>query len=214
MPITDKQTKIPSGKIWVGSSTGGGVARTLSGSIAVSNTGVASLSTNLAKGYIPLFLPTARILASDVTTALAVASGNGGNLALDTAPIFERVNGATDIQFRLRWAAGSAVEVQWQFPYPPDLDDTADLTVNLLANMAGATDTPTISVKYFEGVGDTTAGGATGALSTTVAQVSRTITAANIGAYPNVASVSLVPGTHGTDALHLYGAWIEYTRKN
>lgn len=206
--------ELASGKLLVGDSSGNAQERTISGSLAISNTGVASLSTNLAKGYILLPITTARILAANVTTALAVASGNGGNLALDTAPIFERVNAATDIKFRLRWAAGNAAEIQWDFAYPPDLDDTAALTVNVLANMAGATDTPTISVKYFEGVGDTDAGGATAALSATVAQKSRTIAAGDIGTYPNAASVALVPGAHATDAMHLYGAWIEYTRKN
>jgi hypothetical protein len=84
----------------------------------------------------------------------------------------------------------------------------------MLAAMSGATNAPTIAVAYFEGVGDADAGGATAAVTgTTVAEYSRTITAANVGAHPNVASVSLTPGAHAADALYIYAIWIEYVRK-
>jgi hypothetical protein len=173
-----------------------------------------ALSANLKKGYIPIPLGEWRILAAGVTTAIAVASGNGGQLALDTAPVLERVNGATDQKLRLRWIAGNAAVITADFEYPPDLDDTFDVDVQLLANMAGATDTPGISVAFFEGVGDTNAGGDTTNLSAAVSQKTRTVLAADIGAYPKGATISLTPGTHATDAMHLYGSWIEYTRKS
>ncbi len=164
------------------------------------------------KGFIPLSLADAREV---VTNATVNAAGNGGLLASDTTPIFERVNAATDKALRLNWASSNVDEITWSFAYPPDLDDTATLEVHVLAAMAGASDTPTLAVGYFEGVGDTNVGGATAAVTgTTVAEYSRTIAAADVGAAPNVASVSLVPGAHGTDALYIYAAWIEYTRKS
>ena len=163
------------------------------------------------KGFIPLALADAREVAANATIN---AAGNGGLLASDTTPIFERVNGATDKQLRLNWAAANVDELTWQFAYPPDLDDGQDVTVHCLAAMAGATDTPTLAIGYFEGVGDTDAGGATAALSNTLAEVSRAIAAADIGAHPKVATVSLTPGAHGTDALYVYAAWVEYTRKS
>jgi hypothetical protein len=163
------------------------------------------------KGYIPLDLTVARELAAGATQN---AAANGGILASDTTPILQRVNGATDQALRINWAAGNSDVITWSFSYPPDLDDTQALEVHLLAAMAGTTNGTTIAVAYFEGVGDTDAGGATAAVTgTAVAEYSRTIAASDIGAHPNFAAVSLTPGTHGTDAMFLYHAWIEYTKK-
>lgn len=182
--------------------------------ISTGGVGAANLTTNLKKGYIHLPLGSARLISSNAIPAIAVASGNGGNLASDTDPKLERVNGATDKKLRIDFAASSSAEIQWDFVYPPDLDDTATLTVNILAKMAGATDTPVLTVGYFENVGDTNAGGNTAALSTTLAQKSVTIAAADVGAYPAAASVVLTVGAHTTDAAFVYGVWIEYTRKD
>lgn len=163
------------------------------------------------KGFIPLAIADAREVSSNATIN---AAGNGGLLASDTTPILQRVNGATDKALRLNWAATNVDEITWSFAYPPDLDDLFALEVHVLAAMAGASDTPTLTVGYFEGVGDTDAGGATAAVTgTTVAEYSVSIAATDVGTPPKVASVSLVPGAHGTDILYVYAAWIEYTRK-
>lgn len=171
----------------------------------------AKLTSTLGTGFIPLPLAQARIIASNDISAKNAA--DGGLVSLDTDPTFKRVNGATDKNLRLAWAATSVIPVTWAFDYPPDLDDTATVLVHLFCGMAGATDTPVLGVAYFEGVGDTNAGGNTAALSATVADKTVTIAAADIGAYPNSASVTITPPAHGTDALYLYGAHIEYTRK-
>jgi hypothetical protein len=172
----------------------------------------AKLASNLRTGFIPLDITNAKIIAANVignTTEGLLPDGN-------TDPSLQRVNGATDKALRVIWGAASVVEIQLpSFAYPPDLDDTAAVTVKLLARMAGAADTPTIAVGYFEGVGDTNAGGNTGALSQSLAApVTRTIAAADIGPAPNFATITLTPAAHGTDALWLYAAWVEYTRKS
>jgi len=172
------------------------------------------LSTNLGIGFVPLPLGSWRIISTNAIPAIAVASGNGGQLASDTAPALERVNGATDKQLRIKWVANGVEEVTAQFAYPPDLDDTANVEVHFLAAMANTNDTPTVAVGYFEGVGDSNAGGNSGAVTgTTVAEYSVAVTAANVAAQPNVASVTLIPAAHGNDALYVYATWIEYTRK-
>ena len=180
------------------------------GDLAAGAVTAAKLATTLKTGFMPIPLASFREVATNATIN---ASGNGGLLASDTTPIFERVNAATDKQLRVNWAAGNVDEIVASFPYPPDLDDSAAVTVNLLMRMGGASDTPVVAVSYFEGVGDTNAGGNTTALSATVAQKTVTIAAGDVGAYPNMASIGIVPGTHATDAVWLYGAWIEYTRK-
>ncbi len=175
----------------------------------------ASLGANLKTGFIPLPLGGWRKITSNDFGAIAVASGNGGQLANDTTPILQRINAATDKKARISWVATDQAEIQADFAYPPDLDDTAAVEVHLLvyknANMDA---TAAIAVGYFEGVGDTNAGGNTAAITETVAaEKVVTIAAGDVGAQPNAAAITLTPGTHGNDALYLLGAWVEYTRK-
>lgn len=178
--------------------------------IAANNVTAAKLTATLRTGYVPLPLEAAREIASNDIPATAA---NAGELSSNTTPILGRVNGATDKKLRVTWASSNSDEIVWDFAYPPDLDDTAAVTVNLLAASAGATDTPVIAVSYFEGVGDTNAGGNTGALSASIQHLTVAVAAADIAAYPTGASIGLVVGAHTTDAVHLYGAWVTYTRK-
>lgn len=169
------------------------------------------LPTNLRTGVIPLDINTARVLAAGAVQATT----EGGVPDSNTAPSLNRVNGATDKALRLAWAAASTVEIQFApFVYPPDLDDTAAVEVHFLAAMAGATDVPVLTVAYFEGLGDTDAGGNTAAVTgTTIAEYTRTIAAADVGPHPTFATVGVTPAAHGTDILYIYAAWVEYTRK-
>jgi hypothetical protein len=169
----------------------------------------ASLGANLKVGFIPLDLFSAQIIGSNEIP------DSGNFLDGNTAPEIKRVNAATDKAAFINWIANGVEEIQFSpFAYPPDLDDTANVEVHLLAKMAaGGMDTPVLAVGYFEGVGDTNAGGNTAALSVTMADVSVAVTAANIGAHPTVATVTVTPAAHANEAVELYAAWIEYTRK-
>lgn len=180
--------------------------------IAANNVTAAKVTATMRTGFIPLDLFSTREI---VTNNIPITSGtDAGILSSDSGPRLERINGATDKGIRVVWAAANVDEVQLPtFAYPPDLDDTAAVTVNILAKMSGATDTPTLTVSYFEGVGDTNAGAATSALSSTLTQKTVTIAAGDVGAYPTFASVGITPGAHGTDAVEIYAVWIEYTRK-
>jgi len=133
----------------------------------------------------------------------------------NTAPSLARVNGATDKALRVIWAAGSSIECQ--FPpvsKPPDLDGATALTVHLMIGKDTNTDTTvTVDVQVFDGVGDTECGAATAALAAaTLAEYSASVAAGDLGDHPGFLNISLVPGTHTTDAIWLYSAWIEYTR--
>ena len=177
-------------------------------------TGTLVLPTNLRTGFIPLPLGSWRKITTNDIGAIAVASGNGGQLAKDTTPILERINAATDKKLRIHWAATVVDEIQQDFVYPPDLDDASPVEVHLIYYKGTNTDTTMVAaVSYWEGIGDTNAGGNTAALTGLVAtEVVVTITAANVGAMPKAAAVGIIPGTHGNDALFLLGSWIEYTR--
>lgn len=182
------------------------------GDLAAGAVTAAKLSTSLKTGFIPLDITSLREIASNDIQALAA---HGGLLASDSDPALARVNGATDKALRVVWdTSNDTDEVQFPpVPLPPDFDEGTDLTIHLLAAMGGATDTPTIDVQVFNGVGDTEMGGATGAVTgTTVTEYSVTIANANVAAEPGFLNIALVPGAHTNDALYLYAAWIEYTR--
>lgn len=183
----------------------------LTANIAPVQVTAAKLTDTLATGYVPLPLTAFRLIASnDIPNS---GAADGGVISQDTVPKLERVNDATDKKLRIAWAAAGVIEITQDFVYPPDLDDTQAVTIHLLAAMAGATDTPLIAVGFFEGVGDTNAGGNTGAITgTAVAEYTRTIAAGDVGVSPKAASVTLIPAAHGTDALYLLGCWVEYTR--
>lgn len=194
-------------KIPAGSNTG----TVATSDIATGAVTAAKLATTLKTGFIPLPLTGFRLIATNDIAAKNAA--DGGLISLDTDPTLKRVNGATDKKLRIAWAATSVIEIVNDFVYPPDLDEASNVEVHILAAMAGADDTPTIAVSFFEGVGDTNAGGNTAAITgTTVTEYSVAITAANVGATPKAASIGFVPAAHGTDALYIYGAWIEYVR--
>jgi hypothetical protein len=166
-----------------------------------------------ASGFIPLELHDFRLVASNDVPAIAVASGNGGNLAVDTAPKLIRVNAATDKALRILWVASSSIEIFQRFAYPPDLDATVAYTLNFRIGKDTNTDaTCTFTADLFEGVGDTTRGGATAVLgAAAVATYTKSVTPT--AGHPNFAVAVLTPGTHTTDAIYLYAAWVTYTRK-
>jgi hypothetical protein len=162
-------------------------------------------------GFLPLPLHDARRIVTNATVNLA---GSGGIVASDSAPALARTNGATDPSLRLAWAASSSVEVQWNVVAPADLDANFPVLVKLFAAMGGTTDTPTITVAFFAGVGGTNGGSATAAVSgTTPATKTVTVAASNIGAAGTPWNITLVPGAHTTDALYVYDVRLEYTRR-
>ena len=178
---------------------------------------VAELRTALCpKGFIPLDITVLREIISDDIGVTAITP-EGGYLSSDSTPALQRQNGATDKALKVDWPQTDVTEVQ--FPpvvMPPDLDDTVDITIHLLARMDAGTDTTTsFDVQVFDGIGDTEMGGlATPDMTSTLAELTVTIANADISGNPTgVLNISLVPEAHGTDDIELFGAWIEYTRK-
>lgn len=176
------------------------------------NVTIAKLTATMQTGVIQLPIGQWREI---VTNAIPNTAANGGLLASDTTPILERVNGATDKQERIDWVGGNADEIViGGIVYPPELDDAAAIVVHILAAMSNTNDTPVIGVSFFEGIGDTNAGGNTAAITgTALTEYTVSIAHGDVGAHPKVCSIGLTPGTHATDALYVYAVWLEYTRK-
>ena len=162
-------------------------------------------------GFIPLDITLLRIIATNAIGNLSEGMLLDGN----TAPSLARVNAATDKALRVIWASASSVECRFPaIPKPPDIDEALPLTVHLMCAKDTNTDnTVTIAVSIWDGVGDTNAGGNTAALSTaTLTEYSVTMAGSDLAAAPGFLNVGLTPGTHTTDAIYLYAAWIEYTK--
>lgn len=186
----------------------------IGGEIAADVVQASGLASNLKTGCITIPLSSFREIGSnDIPNT---ATNAGGVLAKNTTPILERVNAATDKALRIAWAANDVDEITAQFAYPPDLDDTAPVTVALNLSKGTNTDTTTnVAVGYFEGIGDTNAGTSTAALSVSTLGVQTVVIAASdIGAAPNFASISLTPAAHANDAIRLMGVEVRYTRKS
>lgn len=211
-------TGLTAGSTYYVSATAGALTST-----APANTrrvGVADSTTTLVMapeieeplvGFIDIPLASFREIAANV---IPVTASDAGVLSSNTTPIFNRINGATDKGLCIQWAAGNSDEITAGFTYPHDLDDANAITINILAASAGATNSPTMQIDYFEGRGDTNAGGATAAITgTTITRYTRTIAAADVGAAPTFASISLTPAAHATDALNLYAVYVTYVKK-
>jgi len=182
----------------------------------------------MATGFIELPLALARVILVGTNEVGVIAVGGANTVGSGGVPgsdgtgatgiALKRVNAATDKQTKLVFPASGTSLVQWSFVTPPDLDASADITIKFLASMAGATNTPVLTVAYFENgagayAGDTNAGGNTAAVTgTSLAVYSRTIAAADVAAPPTAVTIDVIPGAHTTDVLNLFGAWVEYTR--
>lgn len=147
-------------------------------------------------------------------TNIPNAAGNGGILASDTTPVLDYANGDTDSAFDLTWAASNQDAVAFQFMVPTDYDEASNMVLNIKAAMGGATDTPTIALDTYFGLGDTKVEDATGAVTgATPAVYTATIAAADIPASATIATIELTPGAHTTDALVVYEIYLTYTKE-
>lgn len=193
----------------------GGAATHIGGSLVIDSGGSVDMSAvaSLGTGTIRFDLASARLIATnDIPNNSATPPG--GILTSNTGPAYKRVNGATDKAMTVQWASSSSVEIQLPtVPVPVDMDVTQAATLKLLTKMGGSTDTPTITADVFPGIGGTNAGGATSACASTLGEVTVTVAANSLTAYPSVISVALTPGAHTTDALNLYDCYLEYAKK-
>lgn len=184
-----------------------------------------TLPTSQAVGFIDLPLNSWRVTnAANTDYGLVAATaliGSGGVGGIDAEPSLTRVNVATDPTTRLVWLDGKLDTILNDFTLPPDVDAASPLIFKCLAAMSGTNDatsiltltwTATAAGAYAAGANQ---GGATSAFAavTTLVQKSVTIAAAAINAPGSHVSVSLTPTSPGTDAMHLYGTWVEYTKK-
>lgn len=160
--------------------------------------------------YIDVPLQTLREVVSNAIPNIAA---NGGLLASDTTPILQLTNGDTDSALRLTWASSNSDAVIFQAALPGDLDTNQPIYVDIYADSAGSTDTPTFALDTYFDIGDTKVEDTSDAVGASPAVVTATIAASDI---PNedflTMTCEITPGAHTTDALYVYGIRLRGTR--
>ncbi len=155
-------------------------------------------------------VPLASLRESDVTNILNAAA-NGGLLCQDSTPILDYVNGDTDSNLRVSWAATNQDPVAFKVSLP-DIDASSDITVTIRAAMSDTNNTPTITLDSYFNEGDTKVEDASGAVTgTSVADYDVTIANADIPAGAKTLTVELTPGAHANDALYVFQVLVTYT---
>lgn len=143
-----------------------------------------------------------------------IRNSTGLGLSGATTPIIEISSSA----LRISWVANDSAAVNLTIPIPADYcederDGADHFKIILLMKMGGATDTPTISgdgVIERKAVAQTAldADASAAVTGTTLAEYEIDLSGQGFKAGDAV-TINLTPGAHTTDALYLYGAWLE-----
>lgn len=138
-------------------------------------------------------------------------AANGGILASDTTPI---MRGDASSSAEISWATGDVDAIGTSFSLPPDLDDTANVSLELEV-ASGSTDAATMGVatSWNGGSEVTDSADDSGTKSATPHTITATIAAADVPASAKRLTIRLTPPTHGSDAISLYSARLLYKRK-
>lgn len=160
-----------------------------------------------AQAFMPI--PLTSITREDGTVLTAQASTVAGYLQLDNKEVV--------IDIPVNCTGGEALQAT--IPVPLDLNDAADITVHVLAGKAADNDVLTLDCEVFPcAVGDTANADIQDTAAQTITQAASelvfTCGADGVLAAPGtLTAVFTLGGTNDGDAVYIYGAWIEYTRK-
>uniref|UniRef100_A0A6M3J4G4 Uncharacterized protein n=1 Tax=viral metagenome TaxID=1070528 RepID=A0A6M3J4G4_9ZZZZ len=155
-------------------------------------------------------VPLGTLRETDATNLGAIAA-NGGLLASDSTPLLDMVNGDTDSNFRVSWAATNQDAVIFRVDLQ-DIDEASDLTITIRAAMSDTNNTPVVDIDTYFGEGDSKVSDASAAITgTSVADYAITIANADIPASVDYMTVEMTPAAHANDALYLYQITVSYT---
>ncbi len=196
----------------------------VSRSVVFASGAALQMPTTQRTGYIDLPLSSWRVANAAGTDygllAATAAIGSGGVGGADASPALIRVNAGTDTAARIVYADAVVKPILNDFTLPPDVDAASALTFKAIAAMSGTNNATTVLTLVWRAVGPGAyaAGADQGSASTAFAAVTTLVTkswaiaAAAINAPGNHVSVMLTPDSPGTDAMHIYSTWVEYTR--
>ncbi len=148
----------------------------------------------------------------DANADVGNITANGGILASDTTPILQSNSPGSDGDNaqRVAWAASNSDPIVFQCALHPDFDTTKDLVLHFRIKSAGTTDAQGFTVESWFNDGDTKITDTTGTNgTTTTAEVTATIAAADIPTGAQTLTFTIAPVAHTTDICYLYGLWFE-----
>jgi len=170
---------------------------------------LAEVFTHIQSGQVIMPIPLTSITMEDGTALTKQASTTAGFAQLSDK----------EVVIKIPVDCASGEELQATIPVPQDIDDSADITVHVLAGKDADNDTLTLDCEVFPcAVGDTANADIQDTAAQTITQAASelvfTCGADGVLAAPGTLTiVLLLGGTNDGDAVYIYGAWIEYTRK-
>lgn len=184
--------------------------------------GSISLPTNLAKGIHVFDLLAARELASaeNFLGVSASASGTtvvfgavGGLLHAGSDPSLAMFSSGAHAH-RISWSSANVDGVRLPtFVKPPDFDSSSPVTIHLLAEAGSVSGNAGVDIRVWNDLNTTEAGATCASFTSALAEYSIMVGASHLSAHPGFINITLVPGAHQNDAVDLYAAWAEYTRR-
>lgn len=161
-------------------------------------------------GYVHFKLNDFREVDGAADLDVGAITANGGILASDTTPIL--LGNAAESQV-ISWAASNVDAIAAQCRLPDDFDGSRACTMLAHTYSAGTTNAGSLSVNTYWDHGTVITDTITGAATTTNTEYSGTIAAADMPDAPTLLTLSIVPATHGTDAVSLSSFSLKYFRK-
>jgi hypothetical protein len=196
------------------------VASTAAGNVSVADTGTFTSTETVEAALAEIYQGLLTAQATIPVPLGAITMEDGTVLtkqATTVAGIAQLADKEQVILIPIDCSAGETLG--FTVPVPQDLDDTADITVHVLAGKGGDLDTLTLDCEVFPcAVGDTANADiqdtAAAAITAAASELVFTCGADGVLEAPGTLSVVLiVGGTNDGDAIYIYGAWVEYTRK-
>lgn len=181
---------------------------------ALTGTTVAAYEATIAAADVPTGAKTLTIEITPEAHTSDVINLYSAELEYTAAvgPKYATVNGDTDGNRVITWAAADVTPIVTEVFLPSDLDDAEDIVLTLFSKMSDANDTPTIGVASWFDEGDTKVSDTSSALGSSYAAETATIAAADVPTTPHKLTLKLTPGAHNTDSILLSMAWLSYTR--
>lgn len=141
-------------------------------------------------------------------------AAHGGILASDSTPALDAINAATDGSQRVLWVSSNNDQITRMVPLPLDIDYSKDMTLTCNIVSGGTTNAVGFTVDTFWDEGDTKVVDTTGTNQTTTqAEVTATIAAADIPSGARKLTIGLTPVAHTTDTLAMNNCYLTYTKR-
>lgn len=172
---------------------------------------LAEIYQDLKSAQAHILVPIYALREVNATGDVTNTAGGGGVLSSDTTPV---MRGDANNSAEIFWTTGNADPIGFSTSLPPDLDDTANVLVELEVS-SGATDAATFGVASSWNGGAEVTDSASDALtlSATPHTITATIAAADVPASSKRLTLRLTPPAHATDTISVYSVRILYKRK-